>query len=71
MKEGFREGLPEPPRRSQDNYVSALIQAHRYLQLAERVGPQAQQRAWAEDKADELREVIGDEIDRFDEVDNA
>jgi hypothetical protein len=66
----FRAELDEPPRRTQDNYVSALIQAHRALQLAQYCGPKAVQRNYAEGQADALRDVISQEIDRFNEVEN-
>jgi len=70
MENRFRDQLEEPPRRTQDNFVSALIQAHRALQLAQYCGPEEQQRNYAEGQADALRDVIGQEIDRFNEVEN-
>lgn len=47
--------LPEPPRRSEDNYVSALLDVHSALQEARWVAPGDDERAWVDDLEERVR----------------
>lgn len=50
----FRD-LPAPPRRSEDNYVSALLDVHSALQEARWVAPGDDEREWVDDLEERVR----------------
>ena len=64
MRDGFRNksqnfrDLPKPPRRSEDNYVTALLEVHSALQEARWVAPGDDEREWI----DELEEMVRGEF---------
>ena len=57
QSQNFRD-LPKPPRRSEDNYVTALLEVHSALQEARWVAPGDDEREWI----DELEEMVRGEF---------
>lgn len=47
--------LPPPPRRSEDNYVSALLDVHSALQEARWVAPGDDEREWIDGLEERVR----------------
>lgn len=54
QSQNFRD-LPKPPRRSEDNYVTALLDVHSALQEARWVAPGDDEREWVDDLEERVR----------------
>ena len=66
-KDQFKRDLPAPPRRSQDNYTSAIAELYRALDEAEMVAPTDEQRAWVDSIRQDVREHLMNELDKLGE----
>ena len=66
-KDQFKRDLPSPPRRSQDNYTSAIAELYRALDEAEMVAPTDEQRAWVDSIRQDVREHLMNELDKLGE----
>ena len=64
----FRD-LPEPPRRSQDNYASALAEVYRALNEAELVAPGDSERDWVGEAAEMVRAELLNQIESEEDSD--
>ena len=58
----FRRDLPSPPRRSQDNYASALAEVYRALDEAELVAPDEADREFVAEVRNTVRMELLDVI---------
>jgi len=64
-RDSFKRDLPSPPRRSQDDYCSALAELYRALDEAEMVATNDEQRQWVQDTRSYIREYLMDELDKL------
>jgi len=57
-RDNFRRELPSPPRRSEDNYTSALVQVEAALDQAWHVAPTENDRERVDEWRDDVREQL-------------
>jgi len=66
-RDSFKRDLPAPPKRSRDNYTSALVQVEAALDTAWHVAPSDMDRAQIDEWRDELRDELRRMIDHMGE----
>jgi len=64
-KDNFKRDLPSPPKRSHDNYVSALVQIEAALDTAWHVAPTGPDRQNVDVWRDEVRTELENNIEHL------